>query len=141
MKFRLYLIVWCIGLLSCSENTRKYESVTFGQLDATIQDTLIKLSNRLQVLWQNGEDSLLSQNDPEMVDFTGKYKMIKKEFGPWILMRVLVDTVNNRSYRFTYNPPTPIVITEQYIIIPQKYNMLTSGFEKNTLFQRKMLND
>ncbi len=128
-----------VCLISCSENTLKYESITFEQLEIPIQDTLIKLSNNVQILWQEGKDSLFNQHQLEILDFTGRYKIVRKELGPWIIAKILVDTINHKSYRFTHNPPTPFIITEQYIAFPQEYNTLTLGFKKGSVFKRKKL--
>src|SRR3712207_9516239 len=94
----------------------------------SIQDTLHAINNQ--------QDTTVSIEPPELIDFTGRFIVIIKEFGPWIISKQIKDTINNKTYTIPSNAPTPYIITNTEILYPLEYNRSVMGFTNQTLFQR-----
>lgn len=93
MKYILF-IAFVICVLSVSCNNTKYR--TFSELDKRIQDTLLKQNSDIYGCY------------PDLIDFTGSYKIIHKTFGPWTYRLTVLNVVTGKSYGFAYNTPTPL---------------------------------
>ncbi|HEY9543392.1 hypothetical protein [Prevotella sp.] len=126
------IIIFCtiISLLSCSRH--QTEQVRFSSLQPSIQDTLHAINNQ--------QDTTVSIEPPELIDFTGRFIVIIKEFGPWIISKQIKDTINNKTYTIPSNAPTPYIITNKEILYPLEYNRSVMGFTNQTLFQRIAIN-
>src|SRR3712207_9035404 len=61
----------------------------------SIQDTLHAINNQ--------QDTTASIEPPELIDFTGRFIVIIKEFGPWIISKQIKDTINNKTYTIQSN--------------------------------------
>ena len=107
MKYILF-IAFVICVLSVSCNNTKYR--TFSELDKCIQDTLLKQNSDIYGCY------------PDLIDFTGSYKIIHKTFGPWTYRLTVLNVVTGKSYGFAYNTH------------PKRYNILTLGIEPTDTF-------
>lgn len=119
MKYKLF-IAFVIGVLSVSCNNTKHR--TFSELDKRIQDTLLKQESDIYGCY------------PDLIDFTGNYKIIHKTFGPWTYRLIVLNVSTGKSYGFAYNTPTPFIITTNEIIHPKRYNILSLGIEPTDTF-------
>lgn len=84
MKYILF-IAFVICVLSVSCNNTKHR--TFSELDKRIQDTLLKQNSDIYGCY------------PDLIDFTGSYKIIHKTFGPWTYKLTVLNVVTGKSYK------------------------------------------
>jgi len=56
-----------------------------------------------------------------------EFKIVGTLIGPasWVSHCLLIDKTNNISYRIAYNTPTPVIVFDKKIFIPQVYNLFT----------------
>lgn len=112
IKLAFMLLTIVIVLVNCTfENRTSTTQVCLKDLDMNIQDTLKKIPI---------DDFGCC---PDLIDLTGHYKLIRKEFGPWF-MHKLINIETGQHYWFDYSTPRPIIVTAKEIIFPTEYNLI-----------------
>ena len=114
IKLAFVLLTIMIVLGNCTfENRTTTTKMCLEDLDMNVQDTLRNLP----------VDSFGCH--PDLIDLTGHYKLIIKEFGPWCYAQKLTNIETGKYYWFDYSTPRPILVTAKEIIFPTKYNLIT----------------
>src|SRR3712207_7520524 len=60
----------------------------------SIQDTLHAINNQ--------QDTTVSIEPPELIDFTGRFIVIIKEFGPWIISKQIKEDRKSTRLNFSH---------------------------------------
>lgn len=123
IKLAFILLTIMIVLGNCTfENRTTTTKMCLEDLDMNVQDTLRNLS----------VDSFGCH--PDLIDLTGHYKLIIKEFGPWCYAQKLTNIETGKYYWFDYSTPRPILVTAKEIIFPMEYNIVNRGVESTDTF-------
>lgn len=116
IQLAFMLLTIMIVLVNCTfENRTSTDKVCLKELDMYIQDTLKKIPIDIFGCC------------PDLIDLTGHYKLIIKEFGPWCYAQKLTNIETGQHYWFDYSTPRPIIVTAKEIIFPTKYNLINRG--------------
>ena len=123
IKLAFVFLTIMIVLGNCTfENRTTTTKMCLEDLDMNVQDTLRNLP----------VDSFGCH--PDLIDLTGHYKLIIKEFGPWCYAQKLTNIETGKYYWFDYSTPRPILVTAKEIIFPMEYNIVNRGVESTDTF-------
>lgn len=107
------------------------KTVSFADLPREVQDTIMYWTDNYAPILTNS-DSLISIGEgmPAVISFDGRYTLDNVKFGPWITHMILRRSSDGRKYDLSYNVPSPIIVRNDTLIIPNDYNILIS-FDQN----------
>ena len=112
---------------SCSLNTKNFTDVLYCNMNKEIQDTLSIIN--IKILKEDYHPSAL-------IDFTGRCKLVEKEFGPWLYEKQIEDTITKKKMKLPPNAPMPYIVYGNFIYYPYEYNLLVMGFDNNSVFKK-----
>ncbi len=128
-KFILSIILCLLSLPSCNMAVDNFDGSTasFTDLPKEVQDSIIYWTeNDIVTVFTDSYDTtqLAIFDKPELICFDEKYKLENDKVGPWIKNRVLTRISDGKEYKLMRNAPTPILVRNDSIIIPNDYNIL-----------------
>lgn len=130
----LLIYVLLIELLSCcSINDINDVSIEFQYLPKAVQDTLIRITE-IDYDYKVGQPAPLDY--PEIVAFDGEYSLERKTIGPWIIHYVVRNMKTGEGINLDYPTPTPIIIYDGKMYIPEDMNLISTGFNPSTKFRK-----
>ncbi|GLB50103.1 hypothetical protein Y10_24710 [Neptunitalea sp. Y10] len=115
---------------SCKEqniNTLKVKNVKFTDLPVEITQYL---RNPTDV--QNDISTMLLEL-PKEKENEYKLETVKTWIGPWVSHEKLINIKNNTIYKINQGVPSPYIIFENKLYIPNGYNILTTVDDLNSV--------
>ena len=70
----------------------------------------------------------------DLIDFTGEYILYSEEIRPWEKSRILFNKKTEVFYKFPSGTPSPFIVNESFVFIPQEYNVFPHQFNDSTKF-------
>lgn len=129
MMYWKFLIIGVI-FISCSNrsiNTLKHEKVKFEDLPVEVINC-IKNPND----FQEERNNMLIQL-PKGKDGNYKVENVNTLIGPWVSYVKLINTKKNISYKIDRGVPSPYILFENILYVPDRYNIFTTVEDLNTL--------
>lgn len=129
MKYCNFLIIVMI-FSSCSNrniNTLKSEKVNFKDLPVEIIKC-IKNPNDFQ---EERNNMLIELPKGKNIEY--KVENVKTWIGPWVSYVKLIDVEKNISYKINHGVPSPYIVFENKLYIPDRYNIFTTVDDLNSL--------
>lgn len=101
-------------------------TVPFAGLPKEMQDTILSLTDNPGSYFTNCVDSVkYGDGIPLVISFDEPYTLENVKFGPWVKYRILIRVSDGKEYKLTRNAPTPILVRNDSLLIPTKYNIIT----------------
>lgn len=126
-----------IGLLSCeSINDTNDVSIEFHNLPKAVQDTLIRITE-IDYDYKVGQPA--PPDYPEVVAFKGEYRLERRTVGPWIMYYMIRNLKTGKSVNLKYPTPTPIIIYDSIMYIPEDMNLIPNGISSSTKFSKYII--
>ena len=122
MKCWNFLIVIML-FSSCNDNninTLKHEKVKFRDLPAEIIQYLQNPTD-----YQNDIQTMLLEL-PKGKENNYRLETVKTWIGPWVAHEKLLNIKNNISYKIDQGVPSPYIIFENKLYVPDRYNIFTT---------------
>jgi hypothetical protein len=133
-KFLIIIMLFC----SCNGqniSTLKHEKVEFKDLPLEITQYL-----RNPTDYQNDMQTMLLEL-PKGNENNYRLETIKTWIGPWVAHEKLINIKNNISYKIDQGVPSPYIVFENKLYVPDRYNIFTTVDDFNSLeFTRYELN-
>ncbi|WP_281765738.1 hypothetical protein [Neptunitalea lumnitzerae] len=129
MKYLNFLFIVLL-FNSCKEqniNTLKVKNVKFTDLPVEITQYL---RNPTDV--QNDISTMLLEL-PKEKENEYKLETVKTWIGPWVSHEKLINIKNNTIYKINQGVPSPYIIFENKLYIPNGYNILTTVDDLNSV--------
>lgn len=129
MKYWNFLII-VMFFSSCNGqniNTLKHEKVKFKDLPIEIVKC-IKNPNDFQ---EERNNMLIELPKGKNVDY--KVENVKTWIGPWVSYVKLIDIKNNTSYKIDRGVPSPYIVFENKLYVPDRYNIFTTVDDLNSI--------
>ncbi len=128
MKYCFFLII--ILFSSCSGRnikTLKNEKVKFEALPVEITQYL---RNPTDV--QNDIQTMLLEL-PKGKESNYKLETVKTWIGPWVAYEKLINTQKNIYYKIDQGVPSPYIVFENKLYVPDRYNIFTTMDDLNSV--------
>lgn len=129
MRYWIFLIIIML-FSSCNNrniNTLKSERVKFKDLPVEI---IQYLRNPTDV--QNDIQTMLLEL-PKGKQKKYRLETVKTWIGPWVAYEKLINTEKNISYKIDQGIPSPYIIFENKLYVPDRYNIFTTVDDLNSL--------
>lgn len=129
MRYWIFLIIIML-FSSCNNrniNTLKNERVKFKDLPVEI---IQYLRNPTDV--QNDIQTMLLEL-PKGKQKKYRLETVKTWIGPWVAYEKLINTEKNISYKIDQGIPSPYIIFENKLYVPDRYNIFTTVDDLNSL--------
>ncbi len=129
MKYWNFLII-VMFFSSCNGqniSTLKHEKVKFKDLPIEIVKC-IKNPNDFQ---EERNNMLIELPKGKNVDY--KVENVKTWIGPWVSYVKLIDIKNNTSYKIDRGVPSPYIVFENKLYVPDRYNIFTTVDDLNSI--------
>lgn len=136
MKWFINLLIYVllIELLSCSSiNDTNDVSIEFQDLPKAVQDTLIRITE-IDYDYKVGQPA--PPDYPEIIAFDGEYSFERKTIGPWIIHYVVRNMKTGEGINIDYPTPTPIIIYDSKMYIPEDMNLISTELNPSTKFRK-----
>jgi len=135
MKYCFFLII--VLFISCNGRnikTLKNEQVKFEDLPVEITQYL---RNPTDV--QNDIQTMLLEL-PKGKENNYRLETVKTWIGPWVAYEKLINTRKNIYYKIDQGVPSPYIIFENKLYVPDRYNLFTTVDDLSSLeFTRYVL--
>ena len=113
----------CLSFVACNYDKSQLEPLYFEDLPQPVRDTLAILHNLY---------SLPDNQYPEtidLIDLSGGYSIHYSYWHTWLM----ITTISNSSNKYVTeeNLPTPIVVYNNVLYIPNDYDLIIMGFDNS----------
>ena len=128
MKYWYFLIIAI--LFSCSGRnikTLKNDKVKFKDLPVEVAQYL-----RNPTDYKNDIQKMLLEL-PKKKEKGYKLETVNTWIGPWVAYEKLIDIKKNISYKIDQGAPSPYIIFDNKLYIPNKYNIFTTVDDLNSI--------
>lgn len=122
MRYCNFLIIILL-FSSCNNrniNTLKSEKVKFKDLSTEVTNYL---RNPTEV--QNDIQTMLLEL-PKVKENSYRLETVKTWVGPWVAYEKLINTKKNISYKINQGVPSPYIVFENKLYVPDRYNIFTA---------------
>lgn len=129
MRCWIFLII-AIFLSGCNNrniNTLKSEKVKFESLPVEV---IQYLRNPIDV--QTDIQTMLLEL-PKGKEKKYRLETVKTWIGPWVAYQKLINIENNISYKIDQGVPSPYIVFENKLYVPDRYNIFTTVDDFNSL--------
>jgi len=127
MKYWNFLIIVLLFSSCNGQNidTLKHEKVKFNDLPVEISEYLKNLSDT-----QNETETRLLEL-PKEKEKNYKLETVKTLIGPWVAHSKLINIKKDIYYKINQGVPSPYIIFENKLYIPDRYNILSTVDDLN----------
>jgi len=129
MKYWNFLII-VILFSSCDGqniSTLKHEKVKFKDLPIEIAQYL-----RNPTDYQNDIQTMLLELPKGKVN-NYRLETVKTWIGPWVAHEKLINIKNNTSYKIDQGVPSPYIVFESKLYVPDRFNIFTTVDDLNSV--------
>lgn len=131
MKHWNFLIIVML-FSSCNDydyniNSLKHEKVKFTDLPVEVTQYL-----RNPTEAQNDIQTMLLEL-PKEKEKNYRLETVNTRIGPWVAYEKLVDIKKNISYKIDQGVPSPYIVFENKLYVPDRYNIFTTVDDLNSL--------
>lgn len=129
MKYWIFLIIVTL-FSSCNDRnikTLKSEKVKFEDLPVEVSQYLGNPTD-----YQNDIQTMLLEL-PKGKENNYRLETIKTWTGPWVAYQKLINTKKNISYKIDRGVPSPYIIFENKLYVPDRYNIFTTVDDLSSL--------
>lgn len=126
----ILFILMLFGLSGCSENyyelsSLKHYTVNFNDLP---EDIIMYLKNPTD--YQNDIQTMLLEL-PKGKEKNYKLETVDTWLGPWVAYEKLINIKNDVYYKINQGTPSPYILFENKLYIPDRFNIFTTVNDLN----------
>ncbi len=143
---RMYLTIISVTILFLMSSNRfrvenlESHQVAFGELPKEIQNSLLKLSNTKHYLKKIADSQDLKPRiNSNLISLDGEFTLEDEKLGPWTSSKTLTDKNRGIIYRIKAGTPSPLIIHNNMLFIPNDYNILHGNRITKAIFTRYSL--